>query len=390
MKRMVFIPLLAALLFACNQTNKFHPLLLEMESMLIENPDSALSVLEGLSHENNFRGIDLSYYYILQTESRNKSDVSLLESDSLIDFALKDINDKKYPELIARAYLLKGKIQKELKEPQEAIQTFRKGIAILEEKDIEPGLLSKLYNELGSTYLFEFMRKEALTAFRKEYEIDLRMSDTRGKVFSLRNIGLFYLFEEKPDSALHYFDEALKYTSMSKDSVYLSDILHNDISIAFTYQNEYEKAYSEICKIQEFTDPDLLNKAEILIHFGQLDSARAILSQTINSEDISVRSTSSEYLSIIAEKENDLESSLNYYRQYSQIIDTIVQANKSNDIRIIDHKHNSTIAVNRLKGKQKIINIISLFSFLIISLIFLFFLFYLNRKKTKRKKRFQT
>jgi len=370
----------------CNQYREPHAVLLEMEKLFLNHPDSAWIALENLNIEKQFDEHDRSYYYLLLTEARNKNEVSLLSSDSLIDFALQKINAKTYPALAAKAHLLKGRIKNELQEPQEAIKSFYQGIALLEESDIDLDILSKLYDELGTTYLYQFMYEDALAVFHKEYENDLKIGDPRGLAFSLRNFGSLYQFKEQEDSAFYYLNEALKFAKQSEDSVYLCDFIYNDLALWYMENNEYEQALLEMDKIKIEADNNRFLKSGLFIHLGQLDSARILL-KAINTSDIYSRAGIYDRLSLIATKENDFESALQYSEIYHSIIDSINDANKVKDIKIIDHKYKSETVVDRLKEQHKKRTMIILFSFIIAILTVILFLLSISKKRKVEKVR---
>lgn len=378
---MYFLFFLTILLSACNRTKEIAPVLQEAEALLGEYPDSALTVLENLYPGKEFNRRDRSLYYLLLTEARGKNDISLIESDSLIDYAIKTIDAKVDPDLSAKAYLFKGRIQNELQEPAKAAEAFLKGISLLEEKKKAPSILSKLYDELGSAHLCEFQYDEALGFFRKEYEIDQEIGDPRGIAFSLMNFGSVYLFQDKIDSALHYFDEALEYAKQSPDSVYLSDYIHNNLSILHLEKGKYSMALLEIDKIKNLHESDLLNKAKALIYLGQADSAHILLLDLISSHDINIRCIANRYLGEIAERRNDFEIALQYRKEYISIFSRIIEQNRAAEIQIVDHKHNWETAASKLKNRHRqrlnFIGFLGLFTG--------GFLFYLNRKRKAEK-----
>jgi hypothetical protein len=368
-------------LFGCTLKQEFDPVLSEIENLRINDPDSVYLVLEGLYPGKDFDTRNRAYYYILLTEARNEKGISLLECDSLIDFAVKNTNKSKYPALLAKAYLLKGRIQNELEEPQEAIQTFRKGIMIAEEIESASAVLSKLYDDLGNTYLNEFIYDKAKEIFQNEYALDLKMGNNRDIALSLRNFAWLYLFTEKMDSSYIYLDEALKYAKRSEDPGSLYDILYNDLSIWYAESGEYEKALEIANAVETQTDKHKLNKSELFIHLNYLDSARMLLSEIPDSEDIYTQLMINKYLSIIATKENDFKSALEYNKNFLALLDRVNNESKDKEIRIIDHKHNAQIVINRMEEKQSRINLIIVFAFILMIVSFIFLLSHFKRKR---------
>ena len=224
-----FFLALSLSLGGCSTKYEINPVLLKIEKKLIEDPGNALFTLENLHLEGSFNDIDIAFYYILLAEARSQNGISLSESDALIDFSIKTLNDKFYPALLARAYLSKGRVQNELEEPHKAMEMFYEGIKLLEKKDLTSVVLSKLYDEVGTILLYGFVYEEAIDAFRKGFEIDRKLGDIRKITFSLHNIGTAFHFMEETDSAFFYYNEALRYAKQSEDSTNLCDSIHNEI-----------------------------------------------------------------------------------------------------------------------------------------------------------------
>ena len=380
--------ILSLSLSGCDKKYEMNPVLLEIEKELIENPENVLSTLDSLYPGESFNDVDRSFYYILLTEARSRNDVSLLESDSLIDYSIKKLSSKSHSTLLARAYLSKGRVLDELEEPHKAVEIFYKGIDLLEKGVPDSIVLSKLYDELGNAFLYEFIYDKAMDAFRKELEIDRKLADIRGIAFSLRNIGSVFHFVEKPDSASYYYNEALKHAKQSKDSTYICDFIYNDISLLYKDNNEYEKALSEMNKIRNREEYMELNISKLLFLMGERDVAHAKFLEAQYSPNIYNRMSSKKYLSLINEKDQKFETALQYYKEYFSIIDSIRTESKYKEMKIIDHKHKSEIAVNQLKEKyQKVrMTIISIFIIILFILILLFSHFNKKQKLERSRK----
>lgn len=381
--RIIYLLVWAVCLSGCHPPQETHPFLTEMENLLPLCPDSALREMEKLYPAGHFSQNDRSHYYILLTEARHKNGISLIDSDTLIDLALAHLHRKGDPLLLSRAYLSKGRIWNELDKPEQASKTFLEGIDLLKDEKNVPDMLGKLYDELGNTYLYESLFKEALEIFGKECALDKQAGDYRGLAFSTKNIGCAHLLAGNPDSALFYFDKALQYARQSEDSLALSNILYNNMSVVHEEKGEYEKALLYLNKINSLTDNDKMQKASLLIHFNQLDSASQLLRQLTDSPDLYVQATANDYLSAIEAQRGNYRSALSHFAIYKEKSDAIYGRDKSRELKKVAHLY--AIEKERIQLEDQNIRnmIVSAFSFVFLLLAMV--LLHIIRKRKREK-----
>jgi len=61
-------------------------------------------------------------------------------------------------------------------------------------------------------------------------------------------LGSTYDYMDIPDSALYYYQEALKQAKLLPDSISSCDVIYNDLAIWHEENKEYDKAFSYILK----------------------------------------------------------------------------------------------------------------------------------------------
>ncbi|MCC8145803.1 MAG: hypothetical protein LIO93_05045 [Bacteroidales bacterium] len=105
-KIIIFLLFLYIFFASCIQTPRtIDPELFAIDSIIETYPDSALFTLEEMMlSADNFDNYNKAYYYVLLAAAQNKKGVSLIESDVLIDFAIKVLNKKRDMDLLSRAY----------------------------------------------------------------------------------------------------------------------------------------------------------------------------------------------------------------------------------------------------------------------------------------------
>ncbi len=138
--------------FSCNRYAKTtDPVLVAIDSFIKTKPDSALRILETIDPLIDLDNYNRSFYYIQLTEAKSTTAQSLLPSDSLIDWTISYLDDKKDKALKIRVYILKGRICTELEEKEEAILIYQKALDIIDNKEEESfyETLSKIYDDLA-------------------------------------------------------------------------------------------------------------------------------------------------------------------------------------------------------------------------------------------------
>lgn len=360
------------------------PQLLEIDSFLESYPDSALTALENFPSLESLDKYNESYYNILLTAARNKMEISLLESDVLIDKAIKNLSRKNDPILLARAYLYKGRIWAELKEPENASSILQKAINLLiSSKKEDTETLAKIYDDLGNIYIDQDLYNLALETFSKEYQVDQKIGNSTGMVLSLKNIGKIFLLKNELDSSYFYYQEAIKYTSLSPDSIILLDYLHNDLAVYYEMQEEYDLALHYLNQIKERRDNYEYNKATILIKKQLYDSAFPILfnlANSSNTDNMSFKMLSSLPLGEIEYNKGNYKNAYNYIKEYSIVLDSIIFSRKTKEIKILDYKYNLERKTSQIKSRIQLLGIVIISIFLLIGVVS-YFLYLLKKKK---------
>lgn len=176
-------------------------------------------------------------------------------SDSLINPIIDYLKKNKHPELLAEAYFLKGKIWRNSGRPSVAVDFFSRGINILEKEGTNPSLLSRLYGELGSIYLHNPLKEKSLEAYIKRAEIDKKIGSPHSLAISLHQIGDIYDQLGSSDSALYYFEEALKIAKQANDSIMLQSVIQQNIQDLYRKAKSYNRSMSRSFEMMK--DPEV-------------------------------------------------------------------------------------------------------------------------------------
>lgn len=366
------------------------PMLLEVEKIIEEQPDSALSILNKVENINQLSEKDHATYCLLLTQAQDLNYITHT-SDSLIKIAatyFEKSNDKHKASL---SYYYMGRVNTDLHDALKAQEFYLKALEI-GEKTKDYHLLAKICNNLGTLYNYQDIYDLALPMQKKAlYYINMEQKqDTVNMSYILRNTARTFTLMNLEDSAVIYHKQALKYSRPYN----ISSILV-DLGNIYIYKNEYVEAKKYIDLAQNSTTilktlyPIYLSKGKLLSAMGQLDSAKYYLTQCSQSSNIYTQAGSLYHLAQVALKENDLNNYVKYTETYSTLRDSITKHSHFENIRIAQSMFNyQRIAKEKDQFEKKAAQRM-IFIYQVIIIFFLtiaIFIFIFKREKIKKKR----
>lgn len=374
---------------ACNNHPQA-PILLEVEKIIEEQPDSALSILNKVENINQLSEKDHATYCLLLTQAQDLNYITHT-SDSLIKIAatyFEKSNDKHKASL---SYYYMGRVNTDLHDALKAQEFYLKALEI-GEKTKDYHLLAKICNNLGTLYNYQDIYDLALPMQKKAlYYINMEQKqDTVNMSYILRNTARTFTLMNLEDSAVIYHKQALKYSRPYN----ISSILV-DLGNIYIYKNEYVEAKKYIDLAQNSTTilktlyPIYLSKGKLLSAMGQLDSAKYYLTQCSQSSNIYTQAGSLYHLAQVALKENNLNNYVKYTETYSTLRDSITKHSHFENIRIAQSMFNyQRIAKEKDQFEKKAAQRM-IFIYQVIIIFFLtiaIFIFIFKREKIKKKR----
>ena len=374
---------------ACNNHPQA-PILLEVEKIIEEQPDSALSILNKVENINQLSEKDHATYCLLLTQAQDLNYITHT-SDSLIKIAatyFEKSNDKHKASL---SYYYMGRVNTDLHDALKAQEFYLKALEI-GEKTKDYHLLAKICNNLGTLYNYQDIYDLALPMQKKAlYYINMEQKqDTVNMSYILRNTARTFTLMNLEDSAVIYHKQALKYSRPYN----ISSILV-DLGNIYIYKNEYVEAKKYIDLAQNSTTilktlyPIYLSKGKLLSAMGQLDSAKYYLPQCSQSSNIYTQAGSLYHLAQVALKENDLNNYVKYTETYSTLRDSITKHSHFENIRIAQSMFNyQRIAKEKDQFEKKAAQRM-IFIYQVIIILFLtiaIFILIFKHEKIKKKR----
>lgn len=364
MKRILWFILLLEALFAtitsCGGRLSYDERLVMTDSLLQDNPDSALAMIDALAADSLTTEGDRAYRDLLLTQARYKAYVTAT-SDSDINRALAYFcahpTDR---EKLTRAYIYKGAVMAELGHPDSAMLYYKHAEATAAPDDyFNQGYSKMRIGELYQGFLSNNHDSAVITRLYEAIKCFKALRDTNYLIVTYGILGAIY-YSHQPDSAKTYLNQAitlsqqfnpsLQYTYKSKLSgVYLNA---KDYKLANTLAMDIFNNGQDDCYENQYYYYAALS----FIKLGIIDSAKYIVSNFPKPYD-SVDSMN--YYNIMAEiskAENNMESYGKYMALSKKITSKILLSQSGNyisqsewnfDNKQLETEHNNTKRHNK-------------------------------------------
>lgn len=125
-----------------------------------------------------------------------------------------------------------------------------------------------------------------MEAYRAAYQI---LKGKSGQIYPMRGIARMFLLQNRKDSALFYYQQALDCALADKDSSLIGALYH-DFAMVYNEKKDYILANQYVSKaimIQgEGAVNACLSKAQIMLNLNQLDSASYFYNKNMSQLDI--------------------------------------------------------------------------------------------------------
>ncbi|MCY6348088.1 tetratricopeptide repeat protein [Bacteroides hominis] len=356
----IFLLSLVSGVVSCQRSSSPYPYSLRYADSLMEiSPERTLAYLRKLDVSTYSAG-DRAYFSLLLTQATDKNFLPLLPCDSLIDAAL-DYYAKKDSINWAKAWLYKGRIQKQMKMTEQALKSYFTALQGVEgNTEEELKLKGMLYEDMGSIYLHQSLYQKAFDAFYRSYQCDSLLNDHKVLIYSLSNMGWVRVVEGKEKEALFYLDQALELALALKDSVFMSNIYQRmslnceNVDSAFMYARLAENYLTE--KNDSISYYSLwLTFGELYLDKQELDSAEYYLKRTLDIADFKRKILASYSLAEVEKIRGNYQRAFEYQSYYGDNIDSIFSLNKASDIERLAYKYDSEAKVAKEKERHRLL-----------------------------------
>lgn len=370
--------LMSVSLSSCSSSVK-SPLLLSADSLMEIYPDSALSILESISSPQKLPCADRALYALLLTQARHKNYIALGD-DSLIKTAVEYYGDKKKSVRAAKAHYYWGATYGEKGYTSFAVDEYLTAIRLMPVRD---EFLAMIYDNLADCYEKDELDNVAMEAYRAAYQI---LKGKSGQIYPMRGIARMFLLQNRKDSALFYYQQALDCALADKDSSLIGALYH-DFAMVYNEKKDYILANQYVSKaimIQgEGAVNACLSKAQIMLNLNQLDSASYFYNKNMSQLDIYGKAVCYDGMYQIAKKKGEWKVATENMDIYKVLYDSIQIMTDNEELNRLMDKHQLEEHKRLLSehAKTLVFTLVAVFFFLMIICVFCFM--WNDRKRKK-------
>ncbi|MCL3851285.1 tetratricopeptide repeat protein [Parabacteroides sp. GYB001] len=375
-------------LVSCSNRTSVSTELNKARSLMEMASDSSLAILDNITSPEKLSEKEYAAYCLLLTQALDKN-YYIHDSDSLIMIATNYY--EKHNDLLplALSYYYAGRVYSDMQDALQAQQYYLKALALGESLNL-PELLIKINSNLGTLYSYQDIYEMALPLYKKTLPLFENTNDSTNMSFVLRNIARVFTETHQPDSAIYYYEQAIKIATPQSISA-----LQNGLGSLYLQMEKYDEAYICIQKaIQSCNSPKLLypfylNLGEYYYKTMQHDSAQHYLNRSLQSPILYTQAGSLYFLAQIEKQKLDFKNYLKYWDQYEQLRDSIDHDSHFENIRIAQSMFNyQRISDEKNKYEQEATQrMIIIYQILIIITALLIIFFFFFKKEQQKKKR---
>ena len=370
--------LMSVSLSSCSSSVK-SPLLLSADSLMEIYPDSALSILESISSPQKLPRADRALYALLLTQARHKNYIALGD-DSLIKTAVEYYGDKKKSVRAAKAHYYWGATYGEKGYTSFAVDEYLTAIRLMPVRD---EFLAMIYDNLADCYEKDELFDIAIDAYREAYQI---LKGGSQQTYPLRGIARMCLLQNKKDSALFYYHQALDCALAEQDSSMIGALYH-DLAMAYNEKKDYIQADKYVSKAIAVQGQDAVNvclsKAQIMLNLNKLDSASYFFRKNIDQLDIYGRAVCYDGMYQIAKKRGEWKTATENIDAYKVLYDSIQFMTDNEELNRLMDKHQLEEHKRLLSEHTKTLIFSLVTAFFLLMVVCVFYFMWNDRKRKK-------
>ena len=348
MKRLLIISLLLmALSMSCRKESVYLPALERAESLMFVNPDSSLTILNGLEAEGGMEGEERARFALLMTQARSRNYI-MPENDSLIrtavDYYNRHGNDRRR---LAWSYVYLSAVNRELGNDSLAIKFIQ--MANGELKGVNDTILHYYIEYFwGNMLSGKHPYDECIPHLMKAYGYAKTMNKHGWILSCLNEIGDAYINTREYDEARKYLFEALRRLPEDSTGRY-SSAINGRIALSYFAQNQYEEALDYVNKAIA-TISDINNygtsssiyalKGSILSKMGLSDSSEAYIDKKYATSNPSLKLIYEKNMSTLEKSRGNYSKAVEHLERYAGLKDSLEDIKLADKVAELDKRYN--------------------------------------------------
>lgn len=390
---LIYLSILLLGISCFNQAERVKPILQEAKTLMEQNPDSALVVLNEISDPQKLKKALYYEFYLLQIQAKDKS-YKDITPDTLI-FTIRDYyHSKNDIERAALATFYCGRVRQEQENYEKALKIYL-GAEKYFKQSKNVNLKGLFQASIGEVYYQQLLKDEAILRLKLAADYFHQAENHRNEIGVTRIIGNSFLMQENIDSAFVYYFKALALAD-KHDLKRERLSVREGLGVAYREIGKWEQSETFFREARAFSS-DSLHKARLSANLaylfelqGKNDSAIYHLQKALTclpqEPDNYLAANIYETWSAIEEKTQDFQSALEKYKLYSDYLALIFDENRNRDVIEIKEKYNYQLIENQ--NKQLLIERQqALLLFLLLSLALGVFILFFYRRSIHNKRK---
>ena len=247
-----------------------------------------------------------------------------------------------------------------------AVEEYLTAIRLMPVRD---EFLAMIYDNLAECYERDELFDIAIGAYRQAYQI---LRGGSQQIYPLRGIARMCLLQNKKDSALVYYQQALDCALVEQDSSLIGALYH-DLAMAYSEKKDYIQADKYVSKAIMIQGQDAVNvclsKAQIMLNLNKLDSASYFYSKNVDQLDIYGKAVCYDGMHQIAKKRGEWKIATENMDAYRVLYDSMQIMNDNEELNRLMDKHQLEEHRRLLSEHTKMLvfTLVSVFFFLMIA-----------------------
>lgn len=335
--------------------------------------------MESISSPQKLPRADRALYALLLTQARHKNYIALGD-DSLIKTAVEYYGDKKKSVRAAKAHYYWGATYGEKGYTSFAVDEYLTAIRLMPVRD---EFLAMIYDNLADCYEKDELFDIAIDAYREAYQI---LKGGSQQTYPLRGIARMCLLQNKKDSALFYYHQALDCALAEQDSSLIGALYH-DLAMAYNEKKDYIQADKYVSKAIAVQGQDAVNvclsKAQIMLNLNKLDSASYFFRKNIDQLDIYGRAVCYDGMYQIAKKRGEWKTATENIDAYKVLYDSIQFMTDNEELNRLMDKHQLEEHKRLLSEHTKTLIFSLVTAFFLLMVVCVFYFMWNDRKRKK-------
>ena len=299
---------------------------------------------------------------------------------AIVKTAVEYYGDKKKSVRAAKAHYYWGATYGEKGYTSFAVDEYLTAIRLMPVRD---EFLAMIYDNLADCYEKDELFDIAIDAYREAYQI---LKGGSQQTYPLRGIARMCLLQNKKDSALFYYHQALDCALAEQDSSLIGALYH-DLAMAYNEKKDYIQADKYVSKAIAVQGQDAVNvclsKAQIMLNLNKLDSASYFFRKNIDQLDIYGRAVCYDGMYQIAKKRGEWKTATENIDAYKVLYDSIQFMTDNEELNRLMDKHQLEEHKRLLSEHTKTLIFSLVTAFFLLMVVCVFYFMWNDRKRKK-------